>query len=244
MQAAITEALAQKDRPTLICCRTIIGFGAPNKQGTEATHGAALGAEEVAAARKELNWPYEPFAIPDDIRKDWDARERGAALEAKWRERFAAYRAQFPELAAEYERRMKGELPAAWRDIVKLPDVFAKDDSTGAPGVNFYASTGHTHRFGTHAQLGMADSDTDDGTTIYNPVPYSWTDAPLEQYDPPLQISKGGGFRFNCAWENPTNEVITYGESALQEMCFFWAYYYPRVTAPGTPRTLIILPRQ
>ena len=118
VQAAITEALAQKERPTLICCRTIIGFGAPNKQGTEATHGAALGAEEVAAARRELNWPYEPFAIPDDIRKDWDARERGAAQEGKWREQFNAYRAKFPELAAEFERRMQGELPAAWQDIV------------------------------------------------------------------------------------------------------------------------------
>ena len=118
VQAAIAEAMAQKDRPTLICCRTIIGFGAPNKQGTEATHGAALGAEEVAAARRQLDWPYEPFAIPDDIRKDWDARERGAALEAKWRDQFNAYRAKFPELAAEYERRMKGDLPAAWRDIV------------------------------------------------------------------------------------------------------------------------------
>jgi transketolase len=119
VQAAISEGLAQKNRPTLICCRTIIGFGAPNKQGTEATHGAALGADEVAAARRELNWPAEPFVIPDDIRKDWDARERGAALEAKWREKFAAYRTAFPDLAAEYERRMKGELPAAWRDIVK-----------------------------------------------------------------------------------------------------------------------------
>ncbi|HEV8332277.1 MAG TPA: transketolase [Steroidobacteraceae bacterium] len=118
VQAAITEALAQKDRPTLICCRTIIGFGAPNKQGTEATHGAALGADEVAAARRELNWPYEPFVIPDDIRKDWDAHERGAAQEGKWRERFNAYRAKFPELAAEFERRMQGELPAAWQDIV------------------------------------------------------------------------------------------------------------------------------
>ncbi|HKU13762.1 MAG TPA: transketolase [Steroidobacteraceae bacterium] len=117
VQDAITQALAQKDRPTLICCRTIIGFGAPNKQGTEATHGAALGADEVAAARRELNWPYEPFVIPDDIRKDWDAHERGAALEAKWRERFNAYRAAFPDLAAEYERRMKGELPVAWSEI-------------------------------------------------------------------------------------------------------------------------------
>jgi transketolase len=119
VQAAIAEAMAEKDRPSLICCRTIIGFGAPNKQGTEATHGAALGADEVAAARKQLDWPYEPFVVPDDIRRDWDAREKGAARETQWRERFNAYRAAFPELAAEFERRMKGDLPSAWRDIVQ-----------------------------------------------------------------------------------------------------------------------------
>src|SRR5262245_4204390 len=108
VQAAIAEAKQQTDRPTLIGCKTIIGWGAPNKQGTEATHGAALGAEEVAAARKQLDWPYEPFVIPDDIRRDWDAREKGAAREAQWSDRFKAYRAAFPELAAEFERRMKG----------------------------------------------------------------------------------------------------------------------------------------
>jgi transketolase len=117
VESAITAAKQQADRPTLICCKTIIGFGAPNKQGTEATHGAALGAEEVAAARRQLDWPYEPFVIPDDIRRDWDARERGAAREAQWRERFNSYRSAFAELAAEYERRMKGELPAAWREV-------------------------------------------------------------------------------------------------------------------------------
>ncbi|MGH8237713.1 MAG: transketolase, partial [Steroidobacteraceae bacterium] len=118
VEAAIAEAQAHADRPTLICCKTIIGYGAPNKQGTEATHGATLGADEVAAARRQLDWPYEPFVIPDDIRRDWDAHERGAAREAQWRERFNAYCAAFPELAAEYERRMKGDLPAAWSDIV------------------------------------------------------------------------------------------------------------------------------
>lgn len=118
VESAIAAATSQKDRPTLICCKTIIGFGAPNKQGTEATHGAALGADEVAAARRQLEWPYEPFVIPDDIRRDWDAREKGAAREGQWRERFNAYRAAFPELAAEYERRMKGDLPAAWPDVI------------------------------------------------------------------------------------------------------------------------------
>jgi transketolase len=146
VEAAIKEALAQKDKPTLICCRTIIGFGAPNKQGTEATHGAALGAEEVAAARKELNWPYEPFVIPDDIRKDWDARERGAALEGKWRESFAAYRSRFPELAAEYERRMHGELPAAWRDLVK--DFVAQAAQANASVATRQASQQTLNAFG------------------------------------------------------------------------------------------------
>jgi transketolase len=118
VEAAISAARATTDRPSLICCKTIIGFGAPNKQGTEATHGAALGAEEVAAARKELDWQYEPFVVPDDVRKGWDARERGAKLEAQWRQRFEQYRAAHPQLAAEYERRSKGELPANWRDVV------------------------------------------------------------------------------------------------------------------------------
>jgi transketolase len=99
IESAIVAAKAHTDRPTLICCKTIIGYGAPNKQGTEATHGAALGADEVAAARRQLDWAHEPFVIPDDIRSDWDARERGAAREAQWRERLNAYRASFPELA-------------------------------------------------------------------------------------------------------------------------------------------------
>jgi transketolase len=146
VQDAITQAMAQKDRPTLICCRTIIGFGAPNKQGTEATHGAALGVEEVAAARKQLDWPYEPFVIPDDIRKDWDARERGAAQEGKWRERFNAYRAAFPELAAEYERRMKGELPAAWPQIVK--DFLAQASQANASVATRQASQQTLNAFG------------------------------------------------------------------------------------------------
>src|SRR5262245_32423150 len=119
IEAAIRAAQAERTRPSLICCKTIIGYGAPNKQGTEATHGAALGADEVAAARKQLDWPSEPFVIPDDIRRDWDATERGAAREAQWRERLEAYRASFPELAAEFERRAKGDLPASWSDIVK-----------------------------------------------------------------------------------------------------------------------------
>jgi transketolase len=102
----------------MICCKTIIGWGSPNKQGTEATHGAALGADEVAATRKNLGWEYPPFVIPDEIRSGWDARAKGAQREAEWQERFAAYKSKYPELAAEFERRQAGELPKAWSEVV------------------------------------------------------------------------------------------------------------------------------
>ena len=119
IETAIRAAKSVTDRPSMICCKTVIGFGAPNKQGTEATHGAALGADEVAAARKHLGWTADAFAIPDDVRKGWDARDRGAKVEGAWNDRFKAYAAQFPELAAEFTRRMKGDLPAAWNDVVR-----------------------------------------------------------------------------------------------------------------------------
>jgi transketolase len=115
---AIDEARAQSDRPSLICCKTIIGYGAPNVQGTSATHGAALGAAEAAAARKNLGWEEPPFVIPGDVKAAWDARERGARREAEWQTKFAAYRKQYPELAAELERRMHGELPRGFRGHV------------------------------------------------------------------------------------------------------------------------------
>lgn len=128
--AAIAAAKAQATRPSLICCKTIIGYGAPNKQGTEATHGAALGAEEVAAARKYLQWPDEPFVIPAETRAGWDARARGERLEAQWRERFAAYANSFPELAAEFERRMAGDLPASWQGRVR--DYWSQASQAGS----------------------------------------------------------------------------------------------------------------
>ncbi|MET0986092.1 MAG: transketolase, partial [Steroidobacteraceae bacterium] len=112
--AAIKAAKEVTDRPSLICCKTIIGYGAPNKQGTEATHGAALGVDEVAAARKQLGWTAEPFVIPDEIRQAWDAHERGAQFESAWKQLFATYRAAHPKLSAEFERRVTGELPAEW----------------------------------------------------------------------------------------------------------------------------------
>ncbi|MDG2108227.1 MAG: transketolase [Woeseiaceae bacterium] len=115
--AAIEKATADSDRPTLICCKTIIGFGSPNKQGTAATHGAPLGDDEIAAVRKELGWESAPFDIPDDIASGWDGKEQGAADEDAWNEIFANYKAKYPELADEFKRRMKGELPIGWSDI-------------------------------------------------------------------------------------------------------------------------------
>jgi transketolase len=114
--AALTAARAETARPTLICCKTIIGFGAPHKQGTKEAHGEALGPDEVAAARKTLGWSYPPFVIPDEIKAAWDHRQQGAALEAQWRELFARYAAAFPDLAREFERRTRGELPQGWAD--------------------------------------------------------------------------------------------------------------------------------
>jgi transketolase len=116
IRRAIDAARADRERPSLICCKTIIGYGAPNVQGTSATHGAALGPAEAAAARKSLGWEEPPFVIPADVKDAWDARERGARLEADWQARFARYRSQYPELAAELERRMQGRLPARWRE--------------------------------------------------------------------------------------------------------------------------------
>jgi transketolase len=108
---AVRRARRERSRPTLICCKTIIGYGAPNKQGKEECHGAALGAEEVALARKALGWPYPPFEVPEDIRNAWDARGRGKRAESRWRRAFKAYHAAYPQLAAEFERRMAGKLP-------------------------------------------------------------------------------------------------------------------------------------
>ena len=111
IKTAIETARKNTSQPTLICCKTVIGFGSPNKQGKEECHGAPLGDEEIAATRAALNWPHGPFEIPAEIKAEWDAREAGAAAEADWNERFTAYAAAYPELAAEFKRRIAGELP-------------------------------------------------------------------------------------------------------------------------------------
>jgi transketolase len=114
INAAINEAKSVKDKPSMICCKTIIGFGSPNKSGSHDCHGAALGDEEVALVRKELNWPHAPFVIPDDVYAGWDAKTKGASSEAEWNTRFEAYAAEYPAEAAEFTRRMSKDLPADW----------------------------------------------------------------------------------------------------------------------------------
>ncbi|HET9446593.1 MAG TPA: transketolase, partial [Steroidobacteraceae bacterium] len=178
LESAIAEAKAQTDRPTLICCKTIIGYGAPNKQGTEATHGAALGADEVAAARKQLEWSSEPFVVPDDIRRDWDARERGAAREAQWRERLEAYRSSFPELAAELERRAKGDLPASWRNVVN--DYVAQTVQANASLATRQASQQALNAFGPRVPElfgGSADLTGSNNTNRKDTKPFIGDDA-------------------------------------------------------------------
>jgi transketolase len=112
--AAIDAAVAETERPTIICCKTVIGFGAPTKAGKASSHGAPLGDEEIAGTRKQLGWEPGPFEIPADIAAAWDGRESGAAAQSQWDEAFAAYSAAHPELAAEFARRMAGELPHGW----------------------------------------------------------------------------------------------------------------------------------
>jgi len=114
VDAAVQEAKGVTDKPSLLCCKTIIGFGSPNKADSHECHGSALGADEVARVREQLQWPYPPFEIPADIYAAWDATEKGAQYQQEWDALFAAYAQQWPELAAEFTRRMKGELPAEW----------------------------------------------------------------------------------------------------------------------------------
>ena len=128
--AAIEQAQAETGKPTMICCKTIIGFGAPNKQGTASTHGAPLGDEEIAATRKELGWDAAPFDVPADVAAAWDSRERGAGEESSWNEAFAAYNAEHPELAAEFARRMAGKRPHGW--CKHAEESIAKIDAEGA----------------------------------------------------------------------------------------------------------------
>lgn len=114
--AAVSKAQSSTAKPTLICCKTTIGFGSPNKGGKESSHGAPLGEDEIKLAREQLNWPHAAFEIPSDIAQAWNARDVGAQKEKTWQQAFAEYQSAHPELAAEFERRVKGELPSDWAE--------------------------------------------------------------------------------------------------------------------------------
>ena len=129
--AALAAARAETGRPSLICAKTVIGWGAPNKQGSASMHGEAMGNEEIAATRVHLGWTSPPFEIPADIRAAWDMREKGVRVEGEWRARFAAYKNEFPALAAELERRMAGDLPGDFDDLINA--YIARMQSEGKP---------------------------------------------------------------------------------------------------------------
>jgi len=124
IKAAIDQAQTETGKPTLICCKTIIGFGSPNKQGKEDCHGAALGVDEVALTRKQLGWNHGPFEIPDEVYAGWSGIEKGAAAQTSWANQFEDYRAAHPELAAEFERRTRGDLP---EDFSAQADAYIRD---------------------------------------------------------------------------------------------------------------------
>ena len=145
---AVAEARAVPDKPSLICCKTIIGFGAPNACGTHGVHGAPLGDEEIQATREFLNWPYEPFEVPEAIRADWDDRERGAQAEQEWNGRFDAYRKAHPELAADFERRLRGELPGSWETLAA--EHLLEADRKGESVASRKASQMALEGFGPH----------------------------------------------------------------------------------------------
>ena len=137
---AIETAKAMTDKPTMICCKTTIGFGSPNKAGSHACHGAPLGEEEINLTKAALGWDHGPFEIPSEVYAGWNAKEKGAAAETAWNEKFAAYKAAYPELAAEFERRMTGELPADWADkaaaYVDAVNLEAKSPATRQASLN------------------------------------------------------------------------------------------------------------
>jgi len=148
VRAAIEAARANTTQPTLICCKTIIGFGSPNKQGTEACHGAALGEDEIALTREKLGWNYGDFEIPSEIYSEWDARDKGAAAESEWEEAFAAYKKAEPELAAEFERRMAGKLPTDFAD--KAQAYIEECQEKGETIASRKASQNTLNAFGPH----------------------------------------------------------------------------------------------
>ncbi|HWZ62330.1 MAG TPA: transketolase [Steroidobacteraceae bacterium] len=173
--AAIQAARAETSRPSLICCKTIIGYGAPHKQGTKEAHGEALGPDEVAAARVTLGWPYPPFVVPDEIRAAWDHRAQGAALESAWRELFKRYASRYPYEAREFERCMAGELPAGWQELrAQLIATLAKQSAPQATRASSQAALnvlapGLPELFGGSADLTQSNSTFFKGARTVTP---------------------------------------------------------------------------
>ncbi len=119
IKIALENAIENINQPSILCCNTVIGWGSPNKAGKESSHGAPLGNEEIQLTREKLGWQYEPFKIPDEYYVAWDAKSKGKELEDVWQKKIAAYEKKYPELAAEYKRRIKGHLPDDWNDIAQ-----------------------------------------------------------------------------------------------------------------------------
>jgi len=163
VRKAVEMAKAMTDKPTLICCKTTIGFGSPNKKGTHACHGAPLGQDEINLTKAALGWDYDAFEIPAEIYNAWSAKEKGAKAEKEWRDMFEAYRAEYPELAAEFERRMAGELPANWAQEADqfIASVNAEGKTTASrmsslASIEAYAK-GLPELFGGSADLGCSN---------------------------------------------------------------------------------------
>ncbi len=163
LNKAIVEAREVTDKPTMICCKTTIGYGSPNKAGTHGCHGAPLGEDEVALTRKELGWEHAPFVVPQDIYDGWDAKNKGSRAESEWNDKFASYKAEFPELAAEYQRRMAGELPADWssRAAAFVKSVDEKGESLATRQASLKSIEGYApllpEIFGGSADLGCSN---------------------------------------------------------------------------------------
>ncbi|MBT8062220.1 MAG: transketolase, partial [Gammaproteobacteria bacterium] len=163
IQQAIDAARAVTDKPSMICCKTVIGYGSPNKAGSHDCHGAPLGEDEVELTRKELGWAHEPFVVPDDIYSAWSGKDKGAAAESAWNEKFAAYKAAHPDLAAEFERRMAGELPADWaeKSAAFIAGVNEKGESLATRKASLNSIEGYApllpELFGGSADLGCSN---------------------------------------------------------------------------------------
>ncbi len=148
VRKAIEQAQADKEHPSIIICPTTIGFGSPNKGGTSGSHGAPLGEEEIRLTKEKLGWNHGPFEVPEDIRKEWDATAQGAKLEQEWNDKFAAYKKAYPELAAEFERRVKGDLPCDFQkkttewihSLQKQPDPKLATRKAGQVALDFFGA--------------------------------------------------------------------------------------------------------